>query len=294
MSSIQIRTARGLEIKLCRMLLGNEASSHPDYHLFIAFDKADTPLGVGSLRSGAESLDELWSVHVAPCPLSNRPADDLMTARALIRYAQSRSSSSGARVLQSLRWFEQDSPDQAYWAALGFTPHQIRYAHEISAQRAYERLSPLVEQIRDHGWAPVNSRIIPLVEADVQAVCDLHVQHLGGSARKLTPMLDGSATHPYDRYASMVLVCGEQTKGFTLGWFPEPRVCEIAANVLDPSVRLGWADLLLKQAALKAVLDRGGELFRFCTAEQHRDSRRTLERVGGGASRTEVRMQTAC
>ncbi len=294
MSSIHFKSARGLEIKLCRMLLGNEASEHPDYHLFIAFDKAGTHLGVGSLRSGAESLDDLWSVHVATCPGQKQHTDDMTTARALIQYARSRAASNGARVLQSLRWFEQDSSDHAFWEALGFAPRQIRYAHELSAERAFGHLNPLVKQILDHGWAPDDARIIPLAEANVQAVCDLHVQHLRGSASKLMPMLDGSAAHPFDRYTSMVLICGEKTKGFTLGWFPEPRVCEIAANVLDPSVRLGWADLALKHAALGAVLARGGELFRFCTAEQHRDSRRTLERIGGGVSRTEVRMQTVC
>jgi hypothetical protein len=276
------------------MLLGNEASTHPDYHLFIASDSAGTPLGAGSLRSGTESLEEPWGVHVTACPLSSRQADELVTAKALVAYAKARAVSQGAHVLQTLRWFTQDSPDQAYWAALGFAPHQFRYAHEISAQRGFERLSPLVQQILDHDWAPANARVIPLAEADVEAVCQLHVKHLGGSARRLMPMLDGTAPHPYDRRASMVLLCGEQTKGFTLGWFPEPSVCEVAANVLDPSVRLGWADLLLKDAAVKAVLERGGELLRFCTAEQHRDSRRTLQRVGGGISRTEVRMQTTC
>ena len=293
MSTIDVRTARGLEIKLCRMLLGNEASTHPDYHLFIATKKAGEPLGVGSLRSGAESLDELWGVHAAVCPTSSGQINELATARALIAYAVARATSQGARVLQTLRWFEKESSDYAYWAELGFKPHQFRYAHEIGAQRGHERLSPLVQQILDHGWAPENTRIIPLAEAEVEAVCHLYVRHLGGSARQLMRMLDGSSPQAYDRRASMVLLCGEQTKGFTLGWFPEPTVCEIAANVLDPSVRLGWADLLLKNAAVQAVLARGGEVLRFCTAEQHRDSRRTLEKVGGGVSRTEVRMQIA-
>jgi hypothetical protein len=293
MSSIVVRIASGLEKKLCRMLLGNEASTHPDYHLFIATDESGEPLGAGSLRSGAESLEESWGVHAAICPTSIAPIDSLATARALIAYAATLATHQGARVLQTLRWFVQDSHDYACWLELGFKPQQFRYAHEISAQRGLERLSPLVQQIIDHGWAPENTRVIPLAEADVEAVCRLHVQHLGGSARRLIGMLDGSSPQAYDRSASMVLLCGEQTKGFTLGWFPEPTVCEVAANVLDPSVRLGWADLLLKDAAVKAVLARGGQVLRFCTAEQHRDSRRTLEKVGGGVSRTEVRMQTA-
>jgi hypothetical protein len=108
------------------------------------------------------------------------------------------------------------------------------------------------------------------------------------------PLLDGTAPHPYDRDASVVLLCGEQTRGFTLGWFPDPTVCEISANVLHPSVRLGGGDLLLKYAAMERVRERNVNRFRFCTAEKHTDSRRTLAWVGGGITRTEVRLQITC
>lgn len=291
MPGFEVRAARGLEIKLCRILLGREASAHPDYHLFIAANSEGDPLGAGSLRSGAESLEEYWGVHAELCPASRQPVDKLSVLGALTAYAMTRAANQCAHVLQTLRWIEQDSPEYAEWAGLGFQPKQFRFSHEIGAQRGYERLSPFVQQILDHGWAPEDMRIIPLADADLEAVCDLHITHLGGSARRLMPMLDGSSPEAYDRRASMVLLSGERTQGFTLGWFPEPTVCEVAANVLDPAVRLGWADLLLKDAAVKAVLARGGKTLRFCTADRHRDSRRTLEKVGGGVSRTEVRMQ---
>jgi hypothetical protein len=208
-----------------------------------------------------------------------------------LAYAKGFASQHGATILQTLRWVERGSAAEAFWRGLGFAEHQLRYAHEIGVARCGTRLEPLIEQVREHGWIPEEARIIPLDEADIERVCDLHLKYLGGELRTLVPLLDGSAPHPYDRQASVVLVCGERTLGFTLGWFPDPKTCEIAANVLDPSVRLGWADLMLKCAATDAVRERGAEVFRFCTAEQHTDSRRTMGWIGGGTTRTEVRLQ---
>jgi hypothetical protein len=290
MSPIQIRPAQGLEVKLCRMLLGNEGSTHPHYHLFVALDEGGRPLGAGSVRSGLEQEGEFWGVHLQSLP---GVGDDAVAPR-LLDYARTYAAGHAATMLQTLRWLEQDSAEQARWASLGFSPHQFRYAHEIDASRGYERLGPLVQQVRDHGWIPDNARIISLEEADVQKVMELHLEHLGGSTKQLLPMLDGTAPHPYDRQASVALMCGEQMMGFTLGWFPDPTLCEVAANVLRPQVRLGWADMFLKYAAFERVTARGVKRFRFCTAEKHTDTRRSFDWVGGGTTRVEGRMQTPC
>jgi hypothetical protein len=255
--------------------------------LFVAVAEGGRTVGAGSVRSGAAALGEFWGVHVAAVPA----VDGGEVNAALLSYAKGFAARHEATMLQTLRWVERGSAEEAFWQGLGFAEHQLRYAHEIGVVRGGSRLQPLLEQVREHGWIPEEARIIPLAEADIERVCELHLKYLGGELRTLLPLLDGSAPHPYDRQASVVLVEGERTLGFTLGWFPDPQTCEIAANVLDPSVRLGWADLMLKCAAYEAVKARGAEVFRFCTAEQHTDSRRTLGWVGGGTTRVEVRMQ---
>ena len=290
MSPMQIRPAQGLEVKLCRMLLGNEGSTHPHYHLFVAADDSGRPLGAGSVRSGLEQEGEFWGVHLQALPGVCEEA----VAPRLLDYARAHAAAHSATLLQTLRWFEQGSADESRWAALGFVKHQLRYAHEIDASRGVEKLTPIIQQVREHGWIPDDARIIPLAEADIEEALALHLAHLGGSPKQLLPMLDGTAPHPYDRQASLVLLCGEQTMGLTLGWFPEPTLCEVAANVLHPAVRLGWADMFLKYAALERVTARGVTRFRFCTAEKHTDSRRSFDWVGGGTTRLEVRMQTPC
>jgi hypothetical protein len=287
MSAYVLRPAQGLEIKLCRVLLGSEGSTHPHYHLFLAADEERRPLGVGSVRSGAESLGESWGLHLATLPGVSCDA----VVGALLEYAKRFAAEQGATALQTLRWIERDSPEEMFWRSLGFEQDQSRYAHEIAVDHCRSRLQPLIEQVHDHGWIPKDARIVPLAEADIERVCDLHLRYLGGDAGTLVPMLDGSAPHPYDRQASVVLMCGERTQGFTLGWFPDPSRCEIAANVLDPSVRVGWADLMLKYAACERVRQRKAERFRFCTGEQHTDSRRTLGWLGAGVTRAEVRLK---
>ncbi|MBA4107931.1 MAG: hypothetical protein C0485_19540 [Pirellula sp.] len=284
-----VRPAEGAEVRLCRMLLGNEGCTHPHYQLFVAEGENGLPVGVGSLRSGAEELGDYWTVHIEVVPTCRSTGVEA----SLLAYARSHAASCGATTLQTMRWFERDSEEQLLWTSRGFAPQGVRYMHEIDIGPSFARMAPLIEQVREHGWIPADAKIVSLAEADLQQVCDLHLKYLGGSMRQLLPLLDGTAPHPYDRQASVVLLCGGQPIGFTLGWFPEPAVCEISANVLAPAVRLGWANVLLKYEALQRVMARGATRFRFTTMERHTDSRKTLRWVGGGTTRVEVRLQCA-
>lgn len=268
------------------MLLGNEGCTHPHYQLFVAEGETGLPVGVGSLRSGAEELGECWGVHIELVP----PHRDADAEASLLAYARSQAAAHGANLLKTLRWFERDSDGQRRWAARGFTPTELRYVHEMSVEESFARLGPVFEEVRNHGWIPEDAKAIPLAEADLREVCELHLRYLGGSLRQILPLLDGTAPHPYDRHASVVLLQGGRAIGFTLGWFPEPTVCEISANALDPAVRLGWANVMLKYDALRRVGERQATCFRFITMERHTDSRKAHGWVGG-PTREEVRLQ---
>jgi GNAT superfamily N-acetyltransferase len=286
---VEVRPACGALLRVCRMLLGDAASTHPDYHLFIAVSEAHQPLGAGSLRSGIEEIGELWSVHLHALPEFRNDGID----RKLLGYAQSHAASHGAKQIQTMHWFAPGSAAERYWLSLGFTPHDTRCAHEIDVDRSFAKMSPLCQELRDRGWIPPEAKTIPLAEADLDRVCELHLRYLGGHVRHLLPLVDGSAPNAFDRQASVVLLLGSRTIGFTLGWFPEPSVCEISANVLEPAVRLGWANVLLKYEALRRVMARNARIFRFFTMDRHTDSRRALT-WAGGTTRTEVRLRCSC
>jgi hypothetical protein len=268
------------------MLLGNEGCTHPHYQLFVAEGESGLPVGVGSLRSGVEELGEYWGVHIEPVPPHGRGEVEA----SLLAYARSQAGAHGATQLKTMRWFKRESDDQRQWQARGFTPTELRYVHEMGVAESFARLGPVFEEVRNHGWIPDDARAIALAEADLREVCELHLKYLGGSMRQILPLLDGTAPHPYDRQASVVLLLGGRAIGFTLGWFPEPAVCEISATALDPVARLGWANVMLKYDALRRVGERQAKCFRFITMERHTDSRKAHGWVGG-PTHEEVRLQ---
>src|SRR5438270_476137 len=69
--------------------------------------------------------------------------------------------------------------------------------------------------------------------------------------------------------------------GFTLGRVLPGGVCEVDANVLHPSVRLGWANLWLKMEAGRLLLDGGVHTLRYFSLRQHTDTARISRQVGG-------------
>jgi hypothetical protein len=285
--SIHIRPAVAKEHSLCRTLLGAEATPSPSAHLFVAETGPTQQVGCGVLRE-SEDGRPLHAVHVG----AHADFRYYGVEEGLLAYARAYAAAHGVEHLQTLKWFEQNSQEEHAWRRRGFEPLAVRYVHEVDLQHAHERLTPLIEQIRDHGWIPADAQVVSLAEADPHAVCELHVNYLGGSAEQLLPVLDGSRPSTFDFEASVVLLVGGKPMGFTLGGFPEPGVCEASANVLHPALRLGWADLFLKYSALERTLAKGATVFRFITADQHKDSRRTLAWVGGGITRAEVRLQT--
>lgn len=284
--NVSVRPAEGIEVRLCRMLLGNEGCTHPHYQLFVAEGESGLPMGVGSLRSGAEELGESWGVHIEFVP----PNRDANVEASLLAFARSQAAAHDATQLKTLRWLERDSEGQRQWESRGFTATEFRYVHEMGVAESFARLGPVFEEVRNHGWIPDDARAIPLAEADLPEVCEMYSKYFGGSLRQILPMLDGTAPHPYDRQASVVLLLGERAIGFTLGWFPEPTVCEISANALDPAFRLGWANVMLKYDALRRVGERDATTFRFLTMDRHTDSRKAHGWVGG-PTREEVRLQ---
>jgi hypothetical protein len=79
--------------------------------------------------------------------------------------------------------------------------------------------------------------------------------------------------------------------GFTLGRVRADGVCEIDANVLHPSLRRGWADLLLKLEAGQLLLANGFHTIRYFSLQQHTDTQRITRKVGGRLVGTVVQMR---
>jgi GNAT superfamily N-acetyltransferase len=194
-------------------------------------------------------------------------------------------------TLHAWEWIEPESEAARAWAAFGFAPCQRRLEFATELASSVGQLMPLYNKLYEDHWIPPSARIVPLAEADVDAVADLHVQYLGGSRRLLLPLLRGAGPERYDPKYSRVLLLDGQVMGFTLGRVRTDGVCEIDANVLHPSLRRGWADLLLKLEAGQLLLADGFHTIRYFSLQQHTDTQRITRKVGGRLVGTLVQMR---
>jgi N-acetylglutamate synthase-like GNAT family acetyltransferase len=211
--------------------------------------------------------------------------------RALVGHVAAQARGHGIAAVHAWEWVEPESDAARAWAALGFGPCQQKLEFEADLARAASHLRPLYDKLREENWIPQAARIIPLRDADPEAVAQLHAQHLGGSRRLLMPLLRGAAADCFDPTYSRVLLLDGRVMGFTLGRILPGGVCEIDANVVHPSLRLGWANLWLKYEAAELLLAAGVHTIRYSSFQQHTDTRRISRQVGGRLVRALFQMR---
>ena len=276
------------ELRACRMLLPLATGRGKRARVYVAAGGAGRVVGAAALGLDASrQTHEGWQVdlHVIP-PFRRRGI-----GHALMDHVITHASTHGVPSLHSWQWVEVGSEAARAWAALGFAPHRRKLEYEADIERASSTLIPLYNQVRESGYIPPAARIVPLSEADAQAVAQLHAQYLGGTRRLLMPLLTGAAPDAYHRKYSRVMLLDGRVVGISLGRVMADGVCEVDAHVLHPSVRMGWANLWLKMEAAERLLEDGIRTMRYFTLEQHTDTHRISRQAGCRLLRTLVQMR---
>jgi hypothetical protein len=102
--------------------------------------------------------------------------------------------------------------------------------------------------------------------------------YLGGTAQQVLARLSGP--DPIDLDVSPVLILDGVVKAFSLGKL-RGKTCHVEATVVDPALRGGWANLLLKYEGLHWALAAGATQIVFETYQRHSDTRKLFRQVGG-------------
>jgi GNAT superfamily N-acetyltransferase len=284
-----IRPPTEAERRACRMLLPRASSSGQRCRFFVAV-VGEPARVVGAAAIGMDRRVETrgaWQVDLRVIVPYRRRG----IGRALVERVVGQARRHGVGALHAWDWVEPAGDTARAWAALGFAPAQRKLEYETNLAFSLPTILPLYEQVRERGWIPDAARIVALSDADRDAVAALHEQFLGGSRRLLMPLLDGSAPGAYDPAFSRVLLLDGRVVGFTLGRILPGGVCEIDANVLHPSVRLGWANLWLKVEAAQLLMSHGVHTIRYFSLEQHTDTHRLSRQAGAKLIRTLVQMR---
>ena len=191
----------------------------------------------------------------------------------------------GARALYASKRVEQGSMESNAWQRLGFSPLETVEEHDLSTEQIEAKLGPLVDRMRARGRIPSNAHISPLYEVNAASVLQLHLDQMGGERGELYRKIQGKgagAFHP--RYSRVLLVDG-RVKGCILAHRVAADVAAVDANILDPSVRGGWANVWLKLEATRGAIRLGIKTFQFTTFDHYTDTRSFTEQLGGTTTR---------
>jgi GNAT superfamily N-acetyltransferase len=190
-----------------------------------------------------------------------------------------------SKALYAAQRVERGSDRASHWAWLGFAPIVSVEEHDLPTAGFEAELGPLFDRMRAKGRIPAGASIIPLYQANAAAVLQLHLDHMGGERGEVYRKLRGKgagAFHP--RYSRVLLIDGK-VKGCILAHRAAADVAMVDANILDPTVRGGWANVWLKLEATRGALSLGIKTFRFTTFDHYSDTRSFTERLGGVTTR---------
>lgn len=224
------------------------------------------------------------AVHVIePCRRHGIAKQLIATVAAAVEQA-------GATALYSAQRVELNSAEMHGWKGLGFSAFETVEQHLLPLLEFEPRLAPLVERMRERGRIPASARIIPLYEANLPAVLQLHLDNMGGDRGDLYRKLRGQGSGAFHPRYSRVLTIDGQVSGCILAHRRDRDTAVVDADIVAPSVRGGWANVWLKLEATRGAMGLGIKNFEFNSFDHYADTRSFTRKLGGTTTHTSVLM----
>jgi GNAT superfamily N-acetyltransferase len=283
-SGFSVRPAIAADAKAVRMLLPEMRDAAV---AFVAVD-GEHQLAIGaaaaarSFRTQPLKGPGVALSVIAPCRRRG-------IATSLLRHLERAAQAAGAKGLYGAKRVEQHSDQMRGWEWLGFAPCETVEEHVLPIAQFETRLGPLIERMRQRGRIPASARVIPLYQADLEAVLQLHLEQMGGDRGDLYRRLRGHGPGAFHSRYSHVLLIEDQVKGIMLARRSGSDSMVVDANVVEPSLRGGWANALLKLEAFRGAFV-GINSVQFSTFDHYADTRSFTEKLGGSTVRTTVLM----
>ena len=184
-------------------------------------------------------------------------------------------------------WFgiERGNPLTETAGRLGFE-RRPKLSHYNADIRVYmDLLTMTLSRMQTHGRIPKDARVIPLSQAPIGEIIELHTRYLGGREARLERRLRGKGVRPFDPELSRIAMLGDAVAGFVLVRINHEGKVVIDARVISPHYRKKWVNPLMLVASGYAAEKRGLSMVRFAGATEHVDTHRMGTRFGNPAIR---------
>jgi GNAT superfamily N-acetyltransferase len=205
--------------------------------------------------------------------------------RALLGWADEIVRQNGSAALYAWSSVEPDGAAAIAWRRLGFEHSQPHPQTSVDCEKTIAYLKAAEQRLLGRSLPPPSVKVVPIQKITPlqrQQAIALHMAHLGGPRATVESQLQEDSPAACDDDLSHVLLLEDRAVGLALVRRASPTACLIESDVLDPKIRRGgWANLLLKLVPALACEAAGMRTFVFDTFQQHGDSRRFAEKVGG-------------
>lgn len=223
------------------------------------------------------------AVHVLP-PWRRRGV-----GRALVNAAASMVEADARAITP---WTKPDESSDAakFCIATEFTLHHRVFHFTAVAAEVEAALARYREKLDRAGWIPNTACIVPLPEAPAPAVAHLVCRQFGSSEAAILSRILGRSDPTFDQRLSVVLLLDGVVVGAQMVSRGADGVPEVEANVVSPTLRRGWANLLLTHEGTRLSVACGTQRFRFSCDERVIDTLNIARRSGAELARTELAM----
>ena len=265
MPEIRIVAADGIDRRACRMLLPDKPGEVGWSQMLVAKDAAN-----GAILGAAKGMPTRMesgrfqlriAVHV-PKPFRRRGVATALVERLAAHAREQRFQSLAALV-------DPEERDGAlpFLATCGF--HTIDRMTTFEARVEGGGPAWLCERRRwliERGEIPATARIVPLPEAPIHAVAELHATSIGGVAAQLAASLAELARGPDGRDTVVLLIDGV-VRGYhrreIKGDLSTTHALAVTEDLRGGSAKSGWAGLFLLADRVEEYVRRGVVRSRF-------------------------------
>lgn len=278
-----IRAARPTDAKALRMLLPDLGEGST---CFVAVDKS----GERIVGAAGATLAFRREPPVGPGVMAHviEPCRRQGIGRRLLEYIEAAAIENGAQAIYSANRVEQHSAAEQAWAWLAFSEHETVESQQLPLEQFEPRLAPLLERMQVR--IPAAAQIVPLYRSNLPAVLRLHLDHLGGDRGEIYRKLRGTGVSAFHPRYSRVLTLDGRVVGCILAHRKDEETAIVDADIVDPALRGGWANIWLKLEATRGALRLGIKNFEFTTFDRYADTRSFTKKMGGVTVQTKVLM----
>lgn len=178
----------------------------------------------------------------------------------------------------------------AFCLATGFIVHHRVLNFAAVAAELEVALAEYRARLDRAGWIPAGARVVALADAPAAEVAHLVCREFGSSPAAILARITGHGSTPFEPRLSVVLLFEGAVAGAQMVSIAADGIPEVEANVVTPTLRRGWANLLLTHEGTRRSAAVGAQCFRFFCDDRVIDTVNLARRCGAELTRTDLAM----